>query len=78
MSTDFSAKPAGAPAVQPANEAIAADRAVTIVYQVVDNRTSLAPQQLPDQAALRRRAYFRALNLAGRAPPRLLVTDRIA
>jgi hypothetical protein len=78
MSTDFNVKPAGAPAVQPANEAIAADRAVTIVYQVVDNRTSLLPQQLPDQAAVRRRAYYRALDLAGRTPTRLRVTDRIA
>ena len=78
MSTDFNGKPAGAPAGQPANDAIAADRAVSIVYQVVDNRTSLVPQPFSDQAVLRRRAYFRALDLAGRAPRRLLVTDRIA
>jgi hypothetical protein len=73
VSTDFNFKPAGAPAVQPADEAIATDRALAIV---VDNATSLQPT--PDQAVLRRRAYFRALDLAARAPKRLLVTDRIA
>lgn len=31
-----------------------------IVYQVVDNRTSLVLRQFPDQASLRRRAYSRA------------------
>jgi hypothetical protein len=77
VSTDFSVKPAGAPAVQPANDAIAADRAVSIVYQVLDNRTSPV-QPFPDQAGLRRRAYLRALDLAGRTPARLLITDRMA
>jgi hypothetical protein len=77
MSADFSVEPVEAPPVQPANDATAADGAVPIVYQVVDNRTSLVPQPLPDQAA-RCRAYYRALGLAGRAPKRLLVTDRIA
>jgi hypothetical protein len=44
--------------------------AASMVYQVVDNRTSLVVRQYPDQAVLRRRAYFRALDLAK--------TDRIA
>jgi hypothetical protein len=78
MSADFSVKPAGAPVVQPANDAIATDRAVSIVYPVVDNRTSLMLQPFPDQAGLRRRAYLRALDLAGRTAARLLVTDRMA
>ena len=34
----------------------------SVVYQVVDNRTSLVVKQFPDQAVLRRRAYFRALD----------------
>jgi hypothetical protein len=31
----------------------------SIVYQVVDNRTSLVVKQFPDQGVLRRRAYAR-------------------
>ncbi len=55
------------------------DRAAgSIVYQVVDNRTSLVVQQFPDQGVLRRRAYVRALDLARSAPARLPVTDRKA
>jgi hypothetical protein len=34
--------------------------AASIVYQVVDNRTSLVLKQFPDQGVLRRRAYARA------------------
>jgi hypothetical protein len=52
--------------------------AATIVYQVVDNRTNLVVQQFPDEAVLRRRAYFRALDLAKGTPPHLLATDRKA
>lgn len=41
------------------------DRAAgAIVYQVVDNRTSLVVKQFPDQQFLRRRAYARALEQA--------------
>jgi uncharacterized FlaG/YvyC family protein len=35
-----------------------------VVYQVVDNRTSLVVKQFPDQGVLRRRAYARALEQA--------------
>jgi hypothetical protein len=35
-------------------------------------------QQFPDEAVLRRRAYFRALDLTRGAPTRHLVTDRKA
>jgi hypothetical protein len=38
--------------------------AASIVYQVVDKRTSLVVRRYPDQAVLRRRAYFRALEQA--------------
>src|SRR4051794_37136971 len=38
--------------------------AASIVYQVVDNRTSLVVKQFPDQGLLRRRAYARALEQA--------------
>jgi|SRR5947209_11662414 len=36
----------------------------TVVFQVVDNRTSLVLRQFPDQQFLRRRAYARALEQA--------------
>jgi hypothetical protein len=83
MSTDFSIKPVGAPADEPANNAgatelRAAQSVTAVVCQVVDVRTNLVMQRFPDEAVLRRRAYFRALDQAGRAPKRLLVTDRMA
>jgi hypothetical protein len=49
-----------------------------IVYQVVDNRTSLVVKQFPDQAILRRRAYFRALDLMKDDAARIRFTDRSA
>jgi uncharacterized FlaG/YvyC family protein len=49
----------------------------SIVYQVVDNRTSLVVRQFPDQAVLRRRAYFRALDLM-KDDARIRFTDRSA
>jgi hypothetical protein len=52
--------------------------AASIVYQVVDNRTNLVVQQFPDEAVLRRRAYFRALDLTRDTPPRQIITDRKA
>src|ERR1700674_3231625 len=119
MSTDFSIRPAGAPAatlvVQPSSEAahkavatalpasqsvtvadagasvrndpqtssdyvshqVVIDRAAaSIVHQVVDNRTNLVVQQFPDEAVLRRRAYFRTLDLTRGGPTRHVVTDR--
>ncbi|THD61807.1 MAG: hypothetical protein E7813_21455 [Bradyrhizobium sp.] len=87
MSTNFNIKPVGAPAAQSANSAVAtellASASVTatadpIAYRVADNRTSLVVQQFPDESILRRRAYFRALDLTRRAPTRLVVTDRMA
>ena len=52
--------------------------AASIVYQVVDTKTSLVVRQFPDEAILRRRAYFHALDLTRGAPTRLLATDRKA
>jgi hypothetical protein len=51
--------------------------AASIVYQVVDNRTQAVVAQYPDEAVLRRRAYFHALDLKS-GPPRPLSTDRTA
>jgi hypothetical protein len=47
----------------------------SVVYQVVDNRTSLVLKQFPDQSVLRRRAYARALQQA-REDARALRIDR--
>ena len=52
--------------------------AASIVYQVVDNRTNLVVQQFPDEAVLRRRAYFHTLDLTKGTPTRPLATDRTA
>jgi hypothetical protein len=52
--------------------------AASIVYQVVDNRTNTVVQQFPDEAVLRRRAYFHTLDLTKSPPTRLLATDRRA
>lgn len=52
--------------------------AASIVYQVVDERTHLVVQQFPDEAVLRRRAYFHSLDLTKGALTRAVVTDRKA
>jgi hypothetical protein len=46
------------------NNVILDREAASVVYQVVDNRTSLVVKQFPDQGVLRRRAYARALEQA--------------
>ena len=52
--------------------------AASMVYQVIDDRTNAVVQQFPDEAVLRRRAYFRALDLSKSAPTRLHNADRTA
>jgi hypothetical protein len=52
--------------------------AASIVYQVVDTKTDTVVQQYPDEAVLRRRAYFHALDLTRGEPTRPLATDRTA
>ena len=52
--------------------------AASIVYQVVNERTGAVVEQYPDEAVLRRRAYFHTLDLTKGTPPRLLATDRKA
>ena len=49
-----------------------------VVYQVVDQRTSLVVNQFPEEAVLRRRAYFNTLDLTKGQPTRMLATDRKA
>ena len=60
------------------NQVVIDRDAGAVVYQVVDTRTSQVVKQFPEEAALRRRAYFHALDLTKDAPPRLRATDRKA
>ena len=60
------------------NQVVIDRDARAVVYQVVDNRTSQVVKQFPEEAALRRRAYFHALDLTKDAPQRLRATDRRA
>jgi hypothetical protein len=50
--------------------------AAAIVSQVVDSLTNLVVQQYPDEAVLRRRAYYRTLDLTRNTPTRLPAADR--
>ena len=52
--------------------------AASLVFQVVDSKNAQVVEQFPDEAVLRRRAYFHALDLSKNAPPRALPTDRSA
>jgi hypothetical protein len=52
--------------------------AASMVYQVVNNTTGRVVEQFPAEAVLRRRAYFRALDLAKSSQPRVIPTDRTA
>jgi uncharacterized FlaG/YvyC family protein len=49
-----------------------------VVYQVIDIKTSQVVKQFPEEAVLRRRAYFHTLDLTKDAPTRLRATDRKA
>jgi hypothetical protein len=49
-----------------------------VVYQVIDVKTSQVVKQFPEEAVLRRRAYFHTLDLTKDAPQRLRATDRKA
>ena|SRR5690242_7955872 len=52
--------------------------AASLVFQVVNGKTDAVVDQFPDEAVLRRRAYFRTLDLAKDSPPRAIPTDRTA
>ena len=60
------------------NQVIIDREAASIVYQVVDNRTSQVVKQFPEEAVLRRRAYFNTLDLTKSGPNRMRATDRRA
>lgn len=52
--------------------------AASFVFQVVNEKTDAVVTQFPDEAMLRRRAYFHALDLSKSEPSRPLNTDRNA
>lgn len=52
--------------------------AASFVFQVVNDRTDAVVNQFPDEAMLRRRAYFHALDMSKSEPARPLSTDRSA
>ena len=52
--------------------------AASMVFQVLNGRTDAVVDQYPDEAVLRRRAYFHALDMTKDNAPRLLPTDRTA
>ena len=60
------------------NQVVIDRDARAVVYQVIDTRTSQVVKQFPEEAVLRRRAYFHALDLTKDAPQRLRATDRKA
>ena len=60
------------------NQVVIDRDARAVVYQVIDTRTSQVVKQFPEEAVLRRRAYFHALDLTKDAPQRLSATDRKA
>jgi hypothetical protein len=52
--------------------------AASFVFQVVNEKTNAVVTQFPDEAMLRRRAYFHAHELSKSEPSRPLNTDRSA
>ncbi|MGE0285713.1 MAG: hypothetical protein AB7I42_05935 [Bradyrhizobium sp.] len=60
------------------NQVVIDREAAAVVYQVVDNRTSQVVKQFPEEAVLRRRAYFNTLDLTKAGPNRMRATDRSA
>jgi uncharacterized FlaG/YvyC family protein len=61
-----------------ANQVFIDRDARAIVYQVIDTKTDQVVKQFPEEAVLRRRAYFHTLDLTKDAPQRLAATDRKA
>jgi uncharacterized FlaG/YvyC family protein len=60
------------------NQVVIDRDARAVVYQVIDTKTSQVVNQFPEEAVLRRRAYFHALDLSKDTPTRLRATDRQA
>src|SRR5262245_44671817 len=57
------------------HEAFYDREAGSMVYQVVDDKTDEVVNQYPDEAVLRRRAYFHALEMSKDDTPRVMPTE---
>ena len=77
-STDSAAVRISISSASVSNQVVIDRDARAVVYQVIDTRTSQVVNQFPEEAVLRRRAYFHALDLSKDAPTRLRATDRQA
>ena len=75
-STDSAAVRVSISSASVSNQVVIDRDARAVVYQVIDTRTSQVVKQFPEEAVLRRRAYFHALDLTKDAPTRLRATDR--
>ncbi len=76
---DRSARARGASSDASTSRQTVFDRdAATLVHQVIDDRSRVVVRQFPDDALLRRRAYFRAMDLLNDDPLREPVADRTA
>ena len=60
------------------NQVVIDRDARAVVYQVVDIKTSQVVKQFPEEAVLRRRAYFHALDMSKDDQPRAIPTDLVA
>jgi len=75
---DAGARPrAGSGFVTPSlsHQVVIDQAAASIVYQVVDEKTSQVVKQFPEEAILRRRAYFHSLDQSKGEPWRPIATD---
>jgi hypothetical protein len=74
-STIVSNDPQAATIVDISHQAFFDRDASSMVYEVVDENNGQVVDQYPDEAVLRRRAYFHALDLAKGTPQRVIPTD---
>ena len=70
--------PGSGPSDLLSHQAFFDNAAVAVVFQSVDQLTGQVIQQFPDDATLRRRAYFHALDVANDTSAHPLATDLTA
>ena len=75
LSTVVRNDPQAATIIDISHEAFFDRDASSMVYEVVDQNSGQVVDQYPDEAVLRRRAYFHAMDLAKGTPQRVVPTD---